>query len=154
MPAANVEITADNRSWWDKLVDGFRWIGDKLSKLFNALAKLVVNILPILLILAVVVIVVFAVGFPVGIPVAIVAVAALAVIAVIYGLTTRLDEYRLYRGEPDNNTYLQMGLISLGSLIGVPQLMESWQVKRLLTELPLTEQERWDYGVEGVFQVF
>ncbi len=163
MPAANVKVTEDNRSWWDKLVDGFRWIGDKLSKLFNALAELFVNILLGLLILAVVVAVVFLIGlllvklgviaaFSFAIAFAI-AVVIIAVAAIVYEFITRLDEYRLYRGEPDGNTYLQIGLISLGSIFGISQLMEAWQGKRLLTELPLTEQERWDYGVQGGSQI-
>lgn len=164
MPAADVEITEDNRSWWDQLVSGFYWIGDQLSKLFKSLINFAVNLAVGALLLAVVTAVIYAIGVllvTLGIigsvsltVVFLIALLIITVISVISEFNVRIDEYRSYKGEPDQGVYFPTGIISLLSLFGIPQIIEGWQGRRLLTERGLTEQEKWDAMIQGAAQLF
>lgn len=164
MPAADVEITEDNRSWWDKLVSSFYWISDQLSKLFKSLVNFIGNLVVGALFLAVVMVAIFAIGVllvKLGIIGAVsltvvfcIALLIITGISVISDFNIRIAEYRSDKGEPDQGVYFQTGIISLLSLFGIPQIIEGWQGRHLLTDRGLTEQEKWDAMIQGAAQLF
>jgi hypothetical protein len=65
---------------------------------------------------------------------------------------TRLQEFREMQGEPGFWDYLQIAGLSLASLTGIPQIIEALRGSRLLSDMPLTEFERWQLGIGGVVQ--
>jgi hypothetical protein len=64
----------------------------------------------------------------------------------------RLQEFRRQRGEPGFWDYLQIAALSLASLTGIPQIIEALRGSRLLSDMPLSEVERWQLGIGGVVQ--
>lgn len=66
---------------------------------------------------------------------------------------TRMQELRVVKGELGFWDYVGLTLVTAGSLVGISQIIEAIRGKRLLSDLELSELERWEAGIGGMFQL-
>lgn len=59
----------------------------------------------------------------------------------------------MLHGAPGWWEAIQIVLVSVGSLSGIPQLWEALHGVRLVSNRPLAEMERWQLGMGGLVQI-